>query len=150
MDTAAHTPDDPSLDERLSRDTLPLGDTSLSRILLARDSRWPWVILVPRREGISELHELLPADRKQLIEEIAIVSETLKAETACLKVNVAAIGNIVRQLHVHIVARTEGDPAWPGPIWGHGRPAPRADHGTPRFAKAVCRRLNAAYGGQAH
>ena len=141
MDTGSLTPGDFLLDPRLARDTFVLGESSLSRILLARDARWPWIILVPRRVDVSELHELAPMDCQQLINEIATVSETLKTETGCLKINVATIGNIVRQLHVHIVARNEADPAWPGPIWGHGTPLSRIDDALPSFAQTVSERL---------
>jgi len=107
-------------DEGLARDTFAIGDMPLSRVLLMNDARWPWLILVPRREGLVELADLEPADRGQLIEEAALVSRFLKAHIRADKVNVGALGNIVRQLHLHIVARLVGDPGWPGPVWGHG------------------------------
>jgi diadenosine tetraphosphate (Ap4A) HIT family hydrolase len=82
------------------------------------------LLLVPRRTGVFEIIDLTEADRAQLMAEIALVSGPLKQLTACDKLNVASLGNVVRQLHVHIVARRKTDPAWPGPVWGHG--APRA------------------------
>jgi diadenosine tetraphosphate (Ap4A) HIT family hydrolase len=108
------------LDERLARDTLPVGDLPLSRVLLMNDKRWPWLILVPRRAGAVELTDLDIGDRAILIEEAARAAAFLKAHTGALKINLGALGNIVRQLHLHVVAREPGDPAWPGPVWGHG------------------------------
>jgi diadenosine tetraphosphate (Ap4A) HIT family hydrolase len=81
---------------------------------------WPWVILVPRRAGLREIHELSPADRATLVEEVALASSALERLYAPDKLNVAAIGNLVPQLHVHVVARRRDDPAWPDPVWGSG------------------------------
>ncbi len=116
-----------ALDERLARDTLVVGDRPLCRVLLMNDSRWPWLILVPRREGAVELSDLGAADRALLIEEAASAATFLKAHTRALKINIGALGNIVPQLHLHVVARDVGDPAWPGPVWGHGAAAPYAE-----------------------
>jgi diadenosine tetraphosphate (Ap4A) HIT family hydrolase len=107
------------LDERLARDTLVVGDLPLCRVLLINDSRWPWLVLVPRREGAIELTDLGVADRALLIEEAALAAGFLQAHTGAVKINIGALGNIVRQLHLHVVARNVGDPAWPGPVWGH-------------------------------
>jgi diadenosine tetraphosphate (Ap4A) HIT family hydrolase len=109
-----------ALDERLARDTLVVGDMPLCRVLLMNDSRWPWLVLVPRREGAVELTDLDAADRAVLVAEAASAAAFLKAHTGALKINFGALGNIVRQLHLHVVARDPGDPAWPGPVWGHG------------------------------
>ena len=125
------------LDPRLEADTLPLGETSLCHLRMSLDSRWPWILLIPKREGASELHDLSPDDLRTLIAEISTVSDSLKASTQCLKINVAALGNVVRQLHVHIVAREEVDAAWPGPIWGFGSAERRSDSSLPDFALAV-------------
>lgn len=110
------------LDPTLETDTTPVGDLGLSALLLARDARFPWVILVPRRAGLVEIIDLAPTDRALLMDEISAVSEALRAATGCDKLNVAALGNQVRQLHVHVIARFHGDPAWPRPIWGSGAP----------------------------
>ncbi|MDX1402776.1 MAG: HIT family protein [Kiloniellales bacterium] len=91
----------------------------LSEVLLMNESRFPWVILVPRRENVTELHDLSENDRRLLMEEISIMSLAIKKSFSPDKVNVATLGNIVRQLHIHVVARYESDAAWPGPIWGH-------------------------------
>ena len=96
---------------------------ALSRVLLMNDARLPWLILVPRREGLVELIDLDAADRMQLIEEATRASRFLKAHAGADKINVGALGNIVRQLHVHVVARSIGDTGWPGPVWGHGAAA---------------------------
>ncbi len=109
-----------ALDERLAKDALFVGDMRLSRVLLMNDARWPWLILVPRREGAVELTDLDAADCALLIEEAACAARFLKAHTGALKINLGALGNVVRQLHLHVVARNVGDPAWPGPVWGHG------------------------------
>lgn len=107
-----------TLDERLAADTVGILELGLSSVRLMRDAHYPWIILVPRREAVVELTDLSVEDRHRLMDEIAITVEALKAETQCEKINVAAIGNIVRQLHVHVVARTADDAAWPGPVWG--------------------------------
>ena len=111
-----------ALDERLARDTLLVGDLPFSRVLLMNDSRWPWLILVPRHPGLVELTDLAAADRATLVEEAARAAAFLNAHAKADKINVGALGNIVRQLHVHVVARRVGDAAWPGPVWGSGAP----------------------------
>jgi diadenosine tetraphosphate (Ap4A) HIT family hydrolase len=112
-----------TLHPQLERDTLAIGDLALSRVLLMNDANYPWLILVPRREGVVEIVDLAEGDRQQLMREIAQVSSALKAVTDCEKLNVAAIGNVVPQLHVHVVARRHSDPAWPKPVWGAVPPA---------------------------
>lgn len=96
----------------------------LCRVLLMNDRRFPWLILVPEREAVREIHQLSPADRAALIEEIALGSGVLERLFHPDKLNVGALGNIVPQLHVHVVARAAGDPAWPGPVWGSGAAVP--------------------------
>ena len=112
------------LDTRLAADTVPVGDLKLSRLLLMDDARFFWLILVPRQENLSELVDLDAHKRAVLMEEIAAVSEVLRGRPDVDKINVGALGNIVRQLHIHIVARRIGDAAWPGPVWG-GAGAPQ-------------------------
>ncbi len=112
------------LHPRLQADTAFVADWPLSRVLLMNDARYPWLILVPRRSDAVELFDLAAADRQILTAEIARAAQTLKALTAAAKINVGALGNVVPQLHVHIVARNPGDPAWPGPVWGHSAPVP--------------------------
>lgn len=107
-----------TLDPRLAADTVPVGDLPLSRLLISNDANYPWLILVPRRAGAVELIDLAANDRAQLMDEIARVSTALKDLTACHKLNVAAIGNMVAQLHIHVIARFRDDGAWPAPVWG--------------------------------
>jgi diadenosine tetraphosphate (Ap4A) HIT family hydrolase len=107
-----------SLHPQLDQDTETIGDLPLSRLLVSNDANYPWLLLVPRRPGASEIVDLDEADQRQLMTEIARVSWALKAVTPCDKLNIAAIGNMVPQLHVHIVARRHNDAAWPRPVWG--------------------------------
>jgi diadenosine tetraphosphate (Ap4A) HIT family hydrolase len=109
-----------SLDPGIARLTTPVAALGLSELLLMEDSRFPWLLLVPRRAGIAEIVDLDAGERATLMEEIATVSAALKGATDCDKLNVAAIGNVVSQLHVHVVARFRSDPAWPRPVWGFG------------------------------
>lgn len=109
------------LDARLARDTELVATLGLCQLRLMKDSRWPWFMLVPQRNAVSELFELTPLDQALATFETNMVAAALKKATGAEKINVAAIGNIVRQLHIHIVARSEGDPNWPGPIWGFGQ-----------------------------
>jgi diadenosine tetraphosphate (Ap4A) HIT family hydrolase len=113
-----------SLHPRLEADTVFVADWTLSRVLLMNDARYPWLILVPRRADAVELFELDEADRAVLTEEIARASRGLKALRKAAKINIGALGNLVPQLHVHVVARSPGDAAWPGPVWGQGAAVP--------------------------
>ncbi|MGE0279566.1 MAG: HIT domain-containing protein [Rhizobiaceae bacterium] len=108
------------LDARLEADTEPLQWLGLCEIRLMNDKRWPWVVLVPQRAGIYELHDLTPLDQAMLTFETNLAAEALKRVTGCDKINTAALGNIVRQMHIHVIARSEDDPNWPGPVWGYG------------------------------
>jgi diadenosine tetraphosphate (Ap4A) HIT family hydrolase len=114
------------LHPRLAADTVFVEDWPLSRVLLLNDARYVWLALVPRRMGLSELHDVVAADRGALTDEVMKASAGLKRLTGAAKINVGALGNIVPQLHIHIVARAPGDPAWPGPVWGHSRAEPYA------------------------
>ncbi|MGH6958884.1 MAG: HIT domain-containing protein [Dongiaceae bacterium] len=115
-----------TLHERLAADTIELTRWPLSLVLLINDRHWPWLILVPRRAGLREIHELDAADRGVLIEEIARASRGLDMAFRPAKINVAALGNMVPQLHVHVIARFADDPAWPRPVWGTVPPKPYA------------------------
>lgn len=108
------------LDPRLEADTIPLVTLGLCRVLLSRNAAWPWVVLVPEIADASEITDLSDADQQRLWREVAVVTRALQATTSAYKMNIATLGNVVRQLHVHVVARFEHDPAWPGPIWGSG------------------------------
>lgn len=107
-----------TLDERLARDTLPLGDFPLCRLLLMNDRQYPWFILVPRREEVSELFQLDAADQRVLWQETTTLAELLKDTFGADKMNVASLGNMVPQLHMHVIVRRREDPAWPGAVWG--------------------------------
>ena len=109
-----------ALHPRLAADTLPVGDLPLCRVLLMHDARFPWLILVPRRPDLREITDLPAEERALLMEEIAAASRALQAETGADKLNVGALGNVVAQLHIHVVARFAADAAWPGPVWGSG------------------------------
>lgn len=90
------------------------------------DSRWPWLLLIPQRQGVEEIHELETLDQTMLTLEAGLAAFTLKVMTGCKKINTAALGNTVSQLHLHVIARNEGDDNWPGPVWGHGSRVPYA------------------------
>jgi diadenosine tetraphosphate (Ap4A) HIT family hydrolase len=130
-----------ALDPRLAADTLTVGDLPLSRVLLMNDSRFPWLILVPRRARLSELHDLPAQERTALVEEAALAGERLKSLTRATKVNIGALGNVVAQLHVHVVARLEGDAAWPGPVWGAGKAAPYSSEAAEERVRALAAAL---------
>jgi diadenosine tetraphosphate (Ap4A) HIT family hydrolase len=111
-----------ALHPQLARDTAPLGDLPLSRILISKDANFPWLILVPRRAGCVELIDLDSADQAALLTEIDRAARALKAATRCDKLNIAALGNVVPQLHVHVIGRRTNDAAWPKPAWGAAPP----------------------------
>jgi diadenosine tetraphosphate (Ap4A) HIT family hydrolase len=117
-----------TLDLQLDADTIPIGRLALSRILLMNDARYPWLILVPEWPDLAEIIDLSEADRLTLMREIAAASEALKALYGPDKLNVGALGNRVRQLHVHVLARFQSDAAWPGPVWGVGQAQPYPPH----------------------
>jgi diadenosine tetraphosphate (Ap4A) HIT family hydrolase len=133
-----------ALDPRLAADTRPIGDLALCRLLLMDDETYPWLILVPRHAGAAEILDLSVADRARLIEEIALVCDALRAETRPIKLNVAALGNVVRQWHVHLIARFETDPAWPGPVWGRFPPRRYGPQTAGAFARRIAARLGQA------
>jgi diadenosine tetraphosphate (Ap4A) HIT family hydrolase len=109
-----------TLHPQLAADTVPVGDLALSSVLLMDDARFPWFILVPRRSGATELTDLTEEDAATLMSEMRIATHVMQGLAEPDKINVAALGNIVPQLHVHVVGRFRSDPAWPGPVWGHG------------------------------
>lgn len=130
-----------ALDSRLARDCIVLSDLGLSRLLLMDDALYPWLILVPRRPGLTEIIDLNGPDRAALMEEIAGVSAALQRATRCDKLNVAALGNAVPQLHVHVIARFRGDPAWPNPVWGRVPPRRYAPEAVEYLSAAVLEAL---------
>ena len=114
------------LDATLARDTVEVTRFTLCRVLIMNDARYRWVILVPARPGLVEIHDLTPQDRQVLMAEMMQISTSLDELYKPDKINIGALGNIVSQLHIHIIARFKGDPAWPGPVWGHGDAVPYA------------------------
>ena len=117
------------LDPRLAADTAFIADGPLSQVRLMDDTRFPWLVLVPRVNGISEWLELDGGQQRLLLAEINQAGQLIRAQPGVEKLNIGALGNIVRQMHVHLIGRHDGDPAWPGPVWGHGaavRHAPAA------------------------
>lgn len=125
------------LDPRLEADSQPVLWLGLCELRVVDDRRWPWLVLVPQRPGIEEVHELTPLDQAMLSFETNMVAKALKDTTGCSKINSGALGNIVRQLHVHVVARDEDDPAWPGPVWGFGARQPYERETLHRFCENV-------------
>jgi diadenosine tetraphosphate (Ap4A) HIT family hydrolase len=130
-----------TLDPQIERDTAAAGDLPLCRVLVMRDANYPWLLLVPRRRHMIELADLDTVEQAELMSEIAEASRALKAITGCHKLNVAAIGNVVPQLHVHIVARRRDDPAWPKPVWGAVPPLAYEDAALAELIGALRRRL---------
>jgi diadenosine tetraphosphate (Ap4A) HIT family hydrolase len=126
-----------SLHRQLEADTVFVGDLPLSRVVAMTDANYPWLLLVPRRIGASELADLDVTGQGQLMAEITQVSRALKTVAPCDKLNVAALGNIVPQLHVHVIARRTGDPAWPRPVWGVAPPLPYVPEALARFTSAL-------------
>jgi diadenosine tetraphosphate (Ap4A) HIT family hydrolase len=115
------------LDSRLQQDSLVLGEFSLCQLLLSKDANYPWFILVPKRAGISELFELDAAEQQQLWQETTLLAEALKASYGADKMNVATLGNVVSQLHMHVIVRQRDDAAWPAPVWGKCAPVGYTD-----------------------
>jgi diadenosine tetraphosphate (Ap4A) HIT family hydrolase len=122
-----------TLDPRLAQDSIALGDLPLSRVLLMNDANYPWLIMVPRRPNLVEVIDLDDAGQATLMIEIARTARVLKEITVCDKLNVAALGNTVRQLHVHVIARRASDAAGAWPVWGAVPARP--------YAAAECERL---------
>lgn len=129
------------LHQRLKEDTIEITRLKLSRVLLMRDSSFPWLILVPERENIREIHELSMEDRAVLIEEISLASQVIERLYMPDKINVGALGNLVPQLHIHVIGRFRTDRGWPGPVWGTGPAEPYSDEGL----GTVCERLKKAF-----
>ena len=107
------------LDSMLAADTVEVARLNLCRVLLMNDATYPWLILVPERQNLRDLHDLPREDHEQVMAEITQASNALQHIYNPYKINVAALGNVVGQLHIHIIARSTNDPAWPAPFWGH-------------------------------
>ena len=109
-----------ALDPRLQADTHHVGDLPLARVLLFDDARFPWLVLVPRQAGLRELIDLAHDDQHRLLDEVSRCAQALHALVRPDKLNIAALGNVVAQLHVHVIARYTHDAAWPRPVWNVG------------------------------
>jgi diadenosine tetraphosphate (Ap4A) HIT family hydrolase len=130
-----------SLHEQLQHDTIDIGDLPLSRVLVVKDAHYPWLMLVPRRADTTEIIDLDEVAQGQLMTEINRVGRALKEITKCDKLNVAALGNMVPQLHVHIIARRKTDAAWPRPIWGVMPPLAHDAAEVQRFISELRRKI---------
>ncbi|MCB1430287.1 MAG: HIT family protein [Nitratireductor sp.] len=130
------------LDERLASDSIELGMVNGCKLLLMNDRRWPWLVLVPMVAGAVEWHDLEPETASRCLDAAMELGKALKQATGCEKINMAAIGNIVRQLHIHVVARSPGDPNWPAPVWGFGAREPYADGEHGALEQALLSRLS--------
>lgn len=130
-----------SLHSRLKEDTIDVGDLPLCRVLVIKDANYPWLLLVPRRHGAVEIIDLTEVEQAQLMTEISRVARTLKEITKCDKLNIAALGNLVPQLHVHVISRRSGDAAWPHPVWGIMPPLVHDAEEVQNFISALRRKI---------
>jgi diadenosine tetraphosphate (Ap4A) HIT family hydrolase len=130
-----------SLHPRLKEDTIDIGDLPLCRVLVIKDANYPWLLLVPRRPDIVEIIDLDEVAQAQLMTEISRVARALKDITKCEKLNIAALGNVVLQLHVHLIARRSNDAAWPRPVWGVTPPLAHDAEEVQRFISALRRKI---------
>ncbi|HLZ04417.1 MAG TPA: HIT family protein [Bradyrhizobium sp.] len=130
-----------SLHPQLKKDTIDIGDLPLARVLVIRDANYPWLLLVPRRPEAVEIIDLEEVEQAQLMTEIARVARALKDITKCDKLNIAALGNMVSQLHVHIIARRTNDAAWPRPVWGVAPAVPHDAAEVQHFISALRRKI---------
>lgn len=112
------------LHPQLEADSRHIAQLGLCDLRLLADKRWPWLLLIPQRADIVEIIDLTPLDQTMLTFEVDLVARALKDITNCMRINVGALGNKVPQFHMHVVAREVSDPAWPGPVWGHGTMVP--------------------------
>jgi diadenosine tetraphosphate (Ap4A) HIT family hydrolase len=130
-----------SLHAQLKNDTIDIGDLPLSRVLVIKDANYPWLLLVPRREGAVEIIDLDEVEQAQLMTEVSRVARALKDVSKCDKLNIAALGNVVPQLHVHVIARRKGDAAWPRPVWGVVPPRAHDAEEVQNFISAIRRKI---------
>ncbi len=130
-----------SLHTQLQKDTIDIGDLPLSRVLVIKDANYPWLMLVPRRPDAVEIIDLDELEQSQLMTEINRVARALKDITKCDKLNIAALGNMVPQLHVHIIARRTSDAAWPRPVWGVMQPLAHDAGEVQAFISALRRKI---------
>ncbi|MDX1803058.1 MAG: HIT family protein [Alcanivorax sp.] len=122
-----------TLHPRLAQDTRPLAETEMCWIRYMNDQRFAWLVVVPKREGLREWHHLPAAEQQALLTLVNAMAGQLEQVTGADKINLGALGNLVPQLHVHIIARFQDDPCWPGPVWGQGSPEPWPDGEAPQW-----------------
>jgi len=115
------------LHPRLREDCIDIGDFPLCRLLLMNYAAYPWFVLVPRRAGVREIFELSEADQQQLLLESSTLARAIAEQFHADKINIAALGNMVPQLHIHHIVRFTGDAAWPAPVWGHAAATPYSE-----------------------
>jgi diadenosine tetraphosphate (Ap4A) HIT family hydrolase len=130
-----------SLHPQLERDTVNIGDLPLCRVLIIKDANYPWLLLVPRRPEVDEILDLDEVEQAQLTTEVTRVARALKLVTGCDKLNIAALGNVVPQLHVHVIARRKTDAAWPRPVWGAVPPVSHDPGELDNFTAAIRRKI---------
>jgi diadenosine tetraphosphate (Ap4A) HIT family hydrolase len=130
-----------SLHSQLKKDTIDIGDLPLCRVLVIKDAHFPWMLLVPRRPDIVEIIDLDEVEQGQLMTEISRAARALKEVTRCDKLNIAALGNLVPQLHIHVIARRSSDVAWPRPVWGVMPPLAHDAEEVQTFISALRRKI---------
>jgi diadenosine tetraphosphate (Ap4A) HIT family hydrolase len=130
-----------SLHPQLKKDTIDIGDLPLSKVLVIRDANFPWLLLVPRRPEVVEIIDLDEVEQAQLMTEVSRAARALKEITKCDKLNIAALGNMVPQLHVHVIARRTSDVAWPRPVWGVAPAVPHDAAEVQHFISALRRKI---------
>ncbi|HWZ38049.1 MAG TPA: HIT family protein [Bradyrhizobium sp.] len=130
-----------SLHPQLKQDTIDIGDLPLSKVLVIKDANYPWLMLVPRRPEKVEIIDLDEVEQAQLMAEVSRAAKALKEITKCDKLNIAALGNVVPQLHVHVIARRSSDAAWPRPVWGVVPPLAHDAAEVQHFISALRRKI---------
>lgn len=130
-----------SLHGELGKDSIDIGDLPLCRVLVIKDAHYPWLLLVPRRQAVVEIIDLTETDQAQLMAEISRAARALKDITECDKLNIAALGNVVPQLHIHVIARRRSDLAWPRPVWGAAPPLAHDPEEVQLFISALRRKI---------
>ena len=130
-----------TLNPRIDADSRPISVLGLCQLRLMNDRRWPWLLLIPQRPDLEEIFQLSPLDQTLLTFEAGETARALKTVTGCTKINVAALGNQVRQLHVHVIARDPGDTGWPGPVWGVGKAEAYDTNGANALIEAIVKEL---------
>ena len=129
------------LHSKLAADTFEVLSLEVSQLLLMNDARYPWLILVPRVSGMRDLHNLSTKQYQAVTQEIVQVSEVLESLAQAHKMNVGALGNMVPQLHIHIIARQTNDAAWPAPVWGVGEAQPYSEDAAKTLIQKIASKL---------